>query len=972
MTSPHRIIGYMILHRSILPALLLTAPLSAEMDFSRDVQPILNKHCIACHGGVKEASEVSFMFRDQVLGKGESGKIVVVPGDPDGSELMARVTTDDPELLMPQPEHGSRLSDKDVETLRNWIKEGAKWGEHWSFTPPKKHDQPKVKDTSWPINKIDHFLLAKLENEKLKPSAPAKPAEWLRRASLDLIGLPPTIAELDAFEAAAKIDYPKAIEKETSRLLASPHFGERWASVWMDLARYADSEGLGNDRKRDVWKYREWLINAFNRNLPYDQFIIEQLAGDVIPNATLEQKIATTFHRLTQANSEGGTDDEEFRVIAAMDRNVTTWEVFQGVSMNCVQCHSHPYDPLKQPEYYKSLKFFNNARDSDATDDSPKLPVPLDPNKYAEANTLLEKIDRLEQSIHDAWLAVDKSSSWHPVTQLTASSKTAKMSIVQKDGFAEFRASDNAKINSVYTLDAGVPSKLTELTAIRLSYLPKDEKKALTDAEWGASLNHIQMEKIGADGKAQTVKLVDVIPDEAHPFYNPNDSLQKKGMGWGTYYKFFRPRHATFVLSEALPVAEGEKLRFTLQNGGMYMASFALVAKRGRISLSNDPAWVSGQADSTIVTARSELEQARKQLNAIPHVKTLVIAERDPEHARITTVFNRGNWLDKGQVVKTAGTPGVFPPLQSEGDQPTRLDFAKWIASPQNPLTARVFVNRLWLEVFGVGIVPTPEDFGSAGEKPTHPELLDTLAVEFATEMNWDVKAMLRRYVTSAAYRQSNKVTPELHELDADNRLLARGPRQRLTGEMARDTALVASGLLSRKIHSPPTFPPLPPGVWRPFAGPRWNTPKPGDPERYRRAVYTFWKRSIPYPTFITFDAPTREMCSKRRMPSNTPIQALAVMNDPAFHECAQVLGQRMMKSENNSVQEKIALGYRAATSQRITPERLTELSQLFDDLKQSYAADPAESKKLADTPEGAAYAIVASVLLNLDEAITR
>ncbi|MBT7958381.1 MAG: DUF1553 domain-containing protein [Akkermansiaceae bacterium] len=953
-------------------ALLLVSSLSAEVDFSRDVQPILNKNCIACHGGVKEASEVSFIYRDQVLGKGESGKIVVIPGDPDGSEMMVRITSDDPELLMPQPEHGPRLSDEDVKTLRNWIKEGAKWGEHWSFTSPKKHKAPNVKDSTWPVGKIDHFILAKLESNGLKPSAPARPAEWLRRASLDIIGLPPTIAELDAFEVAAKNDYAQAIEKETDRLLASPHFGERWASVWMDLARYADSEGLGNDRKRDVWKFREWLINAFNQNLPYDQFVIEQLAGDAIPNATLEQKIATTFHRLTQANSEGGTDDEEFRLIAAMDRNVTTWEVFQGISMNCVQCHSHPYDPLKHEEYYNSLKFFNNTRDSDATDNSPVLPIPLDPNKYAEANNLLNKIDQLEQTIHDAWLEVDKSSVWHPVTQLSASSNTAHLSIVEKDGFAEFRASDNAKINSIYTLTAQVPEKLKEFTAFRLTYLPKDEGKALTDAEWGASLNHIQVEKIGVDGKAQLVKLIDVIPDEAHPFFNPNKSLQKRGMGWGTYYKFFRPRHATFVLSEVLPVGEGEKIRFTLQNGGMYMASFALVAKRGRISLSDDSAWVTGQTDSKFVNARSDLQQARKQLNTIPHVNTLVIAERDPEHSRVTNFFNRGNWLDKGQVIQTASTPSVFPPMQAKAGKPNRLDFARWIASPKNPLTARVFVNRLWLEVFGVGIVPTPEDFGSAGEKPTHPELLDTLAVEFATEMKWDIKAMLRRYLTSAAYRQSNKVSPKLHELDASNRLLTRGPRQRLTGEMARDSALLASGLLSRKIHGPPTFPPLPPGVWRPFAGPKWKTPEPGDPERYRRAVYTFWKRSIPYPTFITFDAPTREMCSKRRMPSNTPIQALAVMNDPAFHECAQVLGQRMLMCKEESVHAKIALGYRATTSQRITPERLTELRKLFDKLEQNFTDNPLQSKKLAETADGAAYAVIASVLLNLDEAITR
>lgn len=952
--------------------LLLASPLSAAVDFSRDVQPILNKNCIACHGGVKEAGEVSFIFRDQVLGKGESGKTVVVPGKPEVSEMIARIITDDKDDLMPKPEHGPRLSDADVATLRQWISEGAVWGEHWSFTAPKKHETPSVKDTAWPANNIDNFILSKLESKNLSPSAAAKPAEWLRRASLDLIGLPPTIAELDAFEAAAEKDFSAAIQAEADRLLASPHFGERWASVWMDLARYADSEGLGNDQKRDVWKYRDWLIAAFNRNLPYDQFVIDQLAGDIIPGSTLDQKIATTFHRLTQVNSEGGTDDEEFRLIAAMDRNTTTWEVFQGLSMGCVQCHSHPYDPIKHQEYYNSLSFFNNARDSDAETGTPLLSVPLDTAKYGVANSLVGKIESIEQSIHDKWLALDKAASWLPVTQLTASSPTAELSVVEKDGFAEFRATDNAKSGSVYTLIASPSEKLGSLSAIRLTYLPKDEKKALTDAEWGGVLNQITVEKLTKDGSASPAKLVDVIPDEAHPFYNPLESLSKGGSGWGTYYKFFRPRHATFVLAEPLVIAPGETIRINLTNGGTYNASFPLVAKRGKIAFSSDPAWISQQADPSMVSKRLELAQRRKALAAIPQVKIPVIQECDPEHSRVTTFFNRGNWLDKGDIIPASDTPHVFPRLKPESGKPTRLDLAKWMASAENPLTARVIVNRFWLELFGIGIVPTPEDFGSAGEKPTHPELLDTLAVSFATEMNWDIKALLRKYVTSATYRQSGKVSAELHALDADNRLLARGPRQRLTGEMARDTALTASGLLNTKVHGSPAYPPLPPGVWKPFVAQKWETPKPGDPERYRRAVYTFWKRSIPYPTFTTFDAPSREMCNKRRMPSNTPVQALAIMNDPAFHECAQALARRIASEAPGSIQEKITFGYRATASRSITAGRLTELTELFDELKQSYDADPTLSKELAATPELAALTIVASVLLNLDEAINR
>lgn len=952
--------------------LLLASPLSAAVDFTRDVQPILNKNCIACHGGVKEAGEVSFIFRDQVLGKGESGKTVVVPGKIEESEMIARIITNDPDELMPQPDHGPRLSEADVETLRKWISEGAVWGEHWSFASPLRHDALAVKDSAWPANNIDNFILAKLESKNLKPSAPAKPAEWLRRASLDLIGLPPTIAELDAFEAAAAKDFPTAIAAETERLLASPMFGERWASVWMDLARYADSEGLGMDATRNVWKYRDWLIKAFNDDLPYDQFITDQLAGDLIPKSTLDQKLATTFHRLTQSNAEGGTDDEEFRLQAAMDRNVTTWEVFQGLSMGCVQCHSHPYDPIKHEEYYTSLSFFNNAADADDVINSPVLPIPLDQAQYPQANALIEKIRQLEQSIHGKWLALDKSSTWLPVNKLTASSPTAELSVVEKDGFAEFHATDNAKSGSVYTLVATPPEAIRSISSIRLTYLPKDEKKALTDAEWGASLNHITVDKISADGKAEPLKLIDVIPDEAHPIHDPLESLKKGGDGWGTHYKFFRPRHATFVLDQSATIAPGDTLRLALVNGGSYLASFPMVAKRGRIALSSDPAWINLQTDPAIASARRELRESSAELAKIPHVEIPVITELPPGHSRVTTFFNRGNWLDKGHVIESSDTPHVFPRLKAESGKPTRLDLAKWIASPGNPLTARVAVNRFWLELFGVGIVPTPEDFGSAGEKPTHPELLDTLAVEFATDMKWSMKTLLRKYITSSAYRQANIVTPELRELDADNRLVARGPRQRLTGEMARDAALTSSGLLHSQLHGAPAFPPIPPGVWKPFVASKWDTPKPGDPQRYRRAVYTFWKRSIPYPTFATFDAPTREMCSKRRMPSNTPIQALAVLNDPAFHECAQALARRMKFDTDGSLEKKLSLGYRAATSRSITPDRLQELTKLYNTLEQDYKTQPKLLEGLAGTPDGAALTVVASVLLNLDEAVNR
>ena len=961
------------IHGSILVHLVLsTLGQAAEINFTRDIQPILNAKCIACHGGVKEAGDVSFIFRDQVLGKGKSGKAVVVPGKPEASEMIARVTTDDPDDLMPQPDHGPRLSETEVQTLRQWISEGAVWGEHWSFVAPVKSDPPAVEDSSWPRNTIDHFILAKLESRGLAPNSNATPAAWLRRASLDLTGLPPTIAELDAFEAAAKSDFTSAVSTEAERLLASPGFGERWASVWMDLARYADSEGLGSDGNRDVWKYRDWLVDAFNRDLPYDQFIIDQLAGDLIPAADLDQKIATTFHRLTQANNEGGTDDEEFRIIAVMDRTATTWEAFQGISFACVQCHSHPYDPIKHEEYYNFLSFFNNTVDADLSDHSPLLPVPLKTADYPAANRLLEQIDRLETASHKSWLTLDTTSQWLPVTRLEAVSKTAELSVVTHQGFAEYRASDNAKAGSSYSLTVTPPDRLESLTALRLTLLPKDEAAASTDAEWGAVIHNLRLEKTSAVGKSQNVELVDVIPDEPHPATDPVNSIRGNRSGWGTFSKFYRPRHATFILKDALPLAPGEALRITVKNGGSYLASFPLVSKRGKLALTSDPSWIAHRDTPVIKDCRSGIAAAKAALKKIPKTTVPVMRERDPAHRRITSFFNRGNWLDKGAAVPASATPHVFPPLQSATARPTRLDLARWLASPENPLTARVMVNRLWLELFGTGIVPTPEDFGSAGERPTHPELLDTLAVEFATGMKWSIKSLLRQYVTSATYRQASTFTPELAALDPANRLLARGPRQRLTGEMARDSALVASGLLTTQLGGPPTFPPLPPAVWKPFNHAKWTTPKPGDPQRYRRAIYTYWKRSIPYPTFVTFDAPSREMCSNRRMASNTPVQALAIMNDPAFHECAQALARRMQMAPTTDLDSRLALAYRATTSRKIDPVRLAELRALYRDLAQRYQANPAEMKGLAKTPDGAALTIIASVLLNLDESINR
>ena len=949
---------------------LASAPLQAAVDFARDVRPILNANCTACHGGVKEAGEVSFIYRDKALGKGESGNPVIVPGKPDASEMIARITSRDPDEIMPKPEHGPPLSQAQIDTLRQWITEGAPWGEHWSFIAPENHPLPDVAKTDWPVRSLDHFILGRLESEKLQPSPAAGPAQWLRRASFDLTGLPPTIDELDVFQQAASANLQAAIEKETDRLLASPHFGERWASVWMDLARYADSSGFADDGRREVWKYRDWLIDAFNRDLPFDQFTIEQIAGDLIPDATLDQKIATTFNRLTQVNSEGGTDDEEFRVTAVMDRMSTTWEAWMGMSFGCVQCHSHPYDPIRHEEFYEFMEFFNQSADADLIEDLPKLDVPLDKSRYAEANTLHAQILNAEKFLHGIRGKIDSATRWHPARGITAEAKKAILSIVEKDGVQEFRADPNVAAGAEYMLT--FPTDLKTVTALRLELLPLDEKKAAHTPEWGGIIRHILLDVVDHSGKATQVPLHEAVADEAHPMYDPNRSIKGHERAWGTYSKIFTPRHATFVLAEPLIITPGSKLRVTLKNGYIYLASFPMVAKRGRISLTDQPDWIEHRTENEVVSAKQRIGEARKKLAEIPSTTAPVMAERDPAFSRATHVFLRGNWLDKGDFIKEAGTPKLFPPLRKSGARATRLDLARWIASPSHPLTARVAVNRLWLELFGVGIVPTPEDFGSAGVPPTHPELLDHLAIRFSTEMKWSVKSMLRELVTSATYRQDSTIPEALVERDADNRLLARGPRQRLTAEMMRDHSLTAAGLISRKFGGTPVHPPLPPGVWKPFVKDEWNTPKPGDPERYRRAVYVYFKRSLLYPLFSSFDVPPRDISSKRRLVSNTPLQALTTLNDAAFHEASVALSNRMTAAAPDDLTARIAYGYRLAASRDITPDRSSELRELYQYLVAEYSASPDTMKDLADTPDKAALAIVASVLLNLDESLTR
>jgi hypothetical protein len=959
----------------IFLTLLCFSPLliAEEISFNRSIRPILTSHCTSCHGGVKEAGGISFVFREKALAIGESGKPTIVPGKPEESELIQRVTSRDPDEIMPQPDHGPPLSDVDVANLRQWILEGAKWEEHWAFEKPHKPALPKVNDQSWSKNGIDRFVLARLESLQQKPSPEAEPALLLRRLSHDLIGLPPTLAELDAFESAWKSDAHAAWQNEIDRLLASPHYGEKWASNWLDLARYADTEGLGLDRPRTAWPYRDWVIRAYNSDMPFDQFTIKQLAGDLLQKPTLDDRIATNFHRHTQANAEGGTDDEEFRMTAVMDRIATTWETWQGVTMGCVQCHSHPYDPIQHEEYYTSMAFFNEARDADLDQHFPLTPIPKDPARAADFARWLNERNDLLQQLHTRHQQIRDHTSWKPASRMLATSTQVSLEVRSVDEHQEFRTKSNVPNNTKIKLELKADPSLAAITAIQFEVLPVDPKTAAHTPEWGSVLSHVQLAVITSNSnEMRPVPLARVIGDEPDPLFDPNDSLKADANGWGAYTKIDRPRSCILVLQQPLALDASSTLAITLTQSMSAAGSVPLAAKRGRIHFTDQSAWTALLTDAAVgkTLARvTEIDKAlaQQKLTAVPSLQ-----QQSPNMKRSTHQFVRGNWLNKDKRIENPGIPALFGKLP-EKSPTNRLGLAQWLVSHENPLTARVVVNRLWEQIFGMGLVETLEDFGSSGTKPSHPELLDHLALRFRDDLRWSQKSLLREIVSSATYQQSAVSSAEQRAEDPRNSLLARGPRVRLSAEAVRDHGLVASGLLSPTLFGPPVYPPMPPGGWTPFkSGEKWSTPEIGKPDRYRRAIYTYTKRSNPYPGFATYDAPPRDLCTKRRVLSNTPLQALEALNSPAHAEFAQALARRMKNEIPGDLAQKISVAYRITTSRRISQERLKELLEAYQTLESNYRKNPQTMEGMAGTPDGAAFTVLGSILLNLDEAVVK
>ncbi|MCF2443406.1 DUF1553 domain-containing protein [Dyadobacter sp. CY345] len=890
-----------------------------KVDYNTEVKPILNKNCMGCHGGVKKAGDVSFLFEHEMLEPGKSGKIPVVRGDADASEMIRRILSEDADEKMPQK--GNPLTEEEVKTLKDWINEGAEWEKHWSYRRIEKPDVPSLNNL-WNLyglietdekkfakNEIDNFVIKKLKKEGLNVSPEADRITLIRRVSLDLSGLPPMEKEVNDFVNDKSSD---AYEKVVDRLLKSSAYGERWASMWMDLARYADTKGYESDGARTMWRYRDYVVKAFNQDKPFDKFTIEQLGGDLLPGGKdgfpdKNNLIATGFHRNTMTNNEGGTEDEEFRTSAQIDRVNTTWEVWQGTTFACIQCHSHPYDPIPHEDYYKYMAYFNNSRDEDLADESPKL-------RFYKGNDSA-RVERVK-----SWIEKYNPSQTKEVTQFlnvmepkinSHSFAKGDQSTVLGVSYFGVKNKGNARIPKVNLERAG---------SILMSVSTKAENAVLTlhlDKIDGAVLSQIKIPEKGKD----TVIIAPI----------------SKMAGKHDIY-----------LSLNSPKSPEEWVKISW------------ISFQPELPGSNQPEYKNIVTDyATALTKSTE---------SIP-----VIWEGRGDFARKTHVFVRGNWMVKGAEVKP-DVPKLLAPMPKEFSR-DRLGLAKWIVNRENPLTGRVIVNRFWEQLFGKGIVETVEDFGSQGSEPTHPELLDWLAVRFMEDDQWSVKKLLKTIVMSGTYRQSSKTNKEKLEKDPYNIWLSRGPRVRLSAEQVRDQALACSGLISRKMYGPGVMPPQPDKIWQsPYSGEKWVLSEGED--KYRRGIYTYWKRTAPYPSMVTFDAPSRELCQSRRMLTNTPLQALVTLNDPVYLEAAEKLASRM-KKRGKTPEQQLTEGYRMLTFQSIEKENLNVLLRIYKEALEIYKRKPADADSILiygneHSPELAALTISANVMLNLDNVVTK
>lgn len=881
---------------------------TAQVDFNTQIKPLINKKCISCHGGVRAKGGFSLLFQKEALAPTQSGKPAILPGDPDNSPLMHRITHPDPEERMPY--HHDPLSDEEIALFRNWIKQGAKWGEHWAYVPVKETVVPE-RDETWIRNPIDAFILDRMEMQELDPSPEADKETLLRRLSLDIIGMPaPDSIAGDFLKDKKESSYEALVD----RLLKSDLYGEKWASMWLDIARYADTRGYEADRARQIWKYRDWVIDAFNRDLPYDAFIQMQFAGDLFPDPKDEHYIATAFHRNSMTNDEGGSDNEEFRTAAAMDRVNTTWTGVLGTTFNCVQCHSHPYDPFTHEEYFRFLSYFNNSRDEDTEAEYPLL------RSYDSADR--QSLQQLRQ-----WIT---------------------------------EKGDAARANEVVTF------LRTWQPAVN-SLLCDDFRNAALVSSWYAGLR-----------KNGTCRL------PAAPLENKTELMfryltNRKGGRWEIYLDTLsgkpwkridlgNTKGKWTIDRVAIPAVEGKRnLYFRYNNATLKDPNETGVLFE----------WFRF-ADPFPGKGRQGYEAAVKQFDGLLNAKvttTPILMDNPASLRRTTHVFERGNWMVKGKEV-SSGVPNIFG-YTFTVNNPERLQLAEWLASPKNPLTARVIVNRIWEQLYGKGIVETLEDFGTQGIPPTHTELLDWLAWAFMHEDKWSIKKLVKRMVMSATYRQSSVYDPAKAKVDPDNKWYARGPSYRLSAEQIRDQALFISGVLSTRKYGPGIMPYQPDGVWSsPYNGDVWK--QSAGEDQYRRAVYIYWKRSAAYPSAMLFDGTGRQVCVARRIRTNTPLQALTLMNDPAYLDLARHFAFRMKKEGGKLPEKQIQLGYRLATGHAAGTQNLRTLLDLYRTSLTVFRKDADRTCEMVGetgahtSPETAALIVVANSLLNLDEVIMK
>lgn len=922
------------------------------IDYNEHIRPILNKNCTECHGGVKAAGGVSFLFREEAIVQGASGNWAIKPGMVQESEVAKRIV--DQQDPMPPAEHGAMLSTREVALIKKWIEQGAEWGVHWAYVAPTMPAIPTLfgeGESSEQIGVVDALVRATHRERGMEMNPPQAKPRLMRRISLDLIGLPLTEAEEANF-----MNVP--IEELVDHLLASRHFGERWASLWMDLARYADSMGYEKDGHREIWPYRDYLIRSFNEDKPYHRFLIEQLAGDLLPDKSFETLVATAFHRNTPVNEEGGTDDEEFRVMAILDRNATTWEALQGVTMACVQCHSHPYDPIRHEEYYKAYAFLNNTEDND-DGEYPLLKVPHDGEMQARVVELHEEISEICENYRRPARELEKRDSWHPLS-LQQGDASGTGSLTLEDDDLTIIPQGTVSKGASYQLRLAIPAG--EWSAIKLQALVPDGQQGLPHVGFSVAKVEAAIEVTGHDPRP--IELTAAFADQTRRDYWEGGVLAEGGDGWADFPRQYDDRWLVLAAAQTIKVTENSILHLVIKHRPQAQRNEGVLL-RFRVSISKNSAWPRLATNKEVSELAAKRHALQQELAQIEGTLMPITIERSALNRRATHLFARGNWMTPERRV-VPGVPGALPPIAGD----SRLDFAEWIASRDNPLTARVFVNRIWAELFGHGIVSTLGDFGTVGAKPSHPELLDYLAVTFMDQHGWRLKPLLKEIVLSEVYQQSPEVETDEREQDPRNEWLARGPRLRLTAEMVRDQALSIAGQLSDKLYGPSVMPYQPEGIANiVYSGNHWKTSEGED--RFRRALYTYWRRSSPYPSMITFDAPSRLVCAINRTDTNTPLQSLVTLNDPVYFEAAQALALAIDK-QDGQLTEKIAWAFRRATGTPITQPELGHLTQLYERSSQLMADEPENGKKIAETPHLAALTMVAKVILNLDATLTK